>query len=73
MATLDRLSAHGIELEVLHHGAGHVVLLLHGITPLDPAAPVVDLLAAHLARSGEVGAGVRRDVGRGPGDACAEP
>ena len=47
MAPLDRLSAHGIELEVLCRGAGHPVLLLHGITPLDPAAPVVDLLAAH--------------------------
>src|SRR5437773_11437268 len=47
MAPLDRLSAHGIEVEVLRRGAGHPVLLLHGITPLDPAAPVVDLLAAH--------------------------
>ena len=47
MAALDRLSAHGIELEVLRAGAGRPVLLLHGMTPLDPAAPVVDLLAAH--------------------------
>jgi pimeloyl-ACP methyl ester carboxylesterase len=47
MAVLDRLSAHGIELETLRAGAGHPVLLLHGMTPLDPAAPVVDLLAAH--------------------------
>jgi len=47
MAALDRLSAHGIELEVLRAGAGHPMLLLHGMTPLDPAAPVVDLLAAH--------------------------
>ncbi len=47
MAVLDRLSAHGIELEVLRAGAGHPMLLLHGMTPLDPAAPVVDLLAAH--------------------------
>jgi pimeloyl-ACP methyl ester carboxylesterase len=47
MATLDRLSAHGIELEVLRGGAGPPVFLLHGMAPLDPAAPVVDLLAAH--------------------------
>jgi len=47
MAALDRLSAHGIELEVLRAGAGHPVLLLHGMAPLDLAAPVVDLLAAH--------------------------
>jgi pimeloyl-ACP methyl ester carboxylesterase len=47
MAALDRLSAHGIELEVLRAGAGRPVLLLHGMTPLDPAAPVVDLLSAH--------------------------
>jgi pimeloyl-ACP methyl ester carboxylesterase len=47
MRTLGRLSAHGIELETLWAGAGHPVLLLHGMSPLDPAAPVVDLLAAH--------------------------
>jgi pimeloyl-ACP methyl ester carboxylesterase len=47
MAALDRLSAYGIELETLSAGAGHPMLLLHGMTPLDPAAPVVDLLAAH--------------------------
>ena len=47
MAALDRLSAHGIELEVLRAGAGRPVLLLHGMTPLDHAAPVVDLLSAH--------------------------
>jgi pimeloyl-ACP methyl ester carboxylesterase len=47
MATLGRLSAHGIDLEVLRSGAGHPVLLLHGMTPLDPAAPVVERLSAH--------------------------
>jgi len=47
MGTLGRLSAHGIDLEVLRSGAGHPVLLLHGMTPLDPAAPVVERLSAH--------------------------
>jgi pimeloyl-ACP methyl ester carboxylesterase len=48
LAALDRLAAHGVDLEVLRGGAGRPVLLLHGMTPLDPAAPVVDLLAAHV-------------------------
>ena len=47
MATLDRLSVRGIDLEVLRGGAGHPVLLLHGMAPLDPAAPAIDLLEAH--------------------------
>jgi pimeloyl-ACP methyl ester carboxylesterase len=47
MGTLGRLSAHGIDLEVLRSGGGHPVLLLHGMTPLDPAAPVVERLSAH--------------------------
>lgn len=47
MATLDRLSVRGIDLEVLRGGAGHPVLLLHGMAPLDPAAPAVALLAAY--------------------------
>ena len=47
MGTLGRLTVHGIDLEVLRSGAGHPVLLLHGMTPLDPAAPVVERLSAH--------------------------
>jgi pimeloyl-ACP methyl ester carboxylesterase len=32
---------------VLRSGAGHPVLLLHGMTPLDPAAEAVERLSAH--------------------------
>ena len=46
MATLDRLSAHGIPLEVLRAGSGPPVLVLHGMAPLDAASPAVAGLAA---------------------------
>lgn len=36
-----------LELEVLRRGEGHPILLLHGIGPISPKAPFVDLLARH--------------------------
>jgi pimeloyl-ACP methyl ester carboxylesterase len=46
-ARIERLAVHGIELEVLRKGAGHPILLLHGLRPVDPRAPLLDLLSAH--------------------------
>ena len=43
----ERLSIHGIELEVLRRGTGRPILLLHGFDTIDPAAPFLDLLARH--------------------------
>src|SRR3954449_6355712 len=40
----DRLTVNGIELEVLRHGAGRPVLLLHGMDTVHPKARVLDLL-----------------------------
>lgn len=45
----DRLSVHGIELEVLRRGAGRPVVLLHGLQPVDPGARFLDLLARRCA------------------------
>jgi pimeloyl-ACP methyl ester carboxylesterase len=42
-----RLRAGAIELEVLRRGSGRPILLLHGANPISPAAPFLDLLAAH--------------------------
>jgi len=35
------------QLEVLRRGAGHPLLLLHGLAPVDPRAPFLDLLSRH--------------------------
>jgi len=43
----ERLDVGGVPLDVLRRGAGRPLLVLHGEAPLDPGAPVVDLLAAH--------------------------
>ena len=43
----ERLVIQGIELEVLRRGAGHPVLLLHGLETVDSRAPFLDLLGAH--------------------------
>jgi len=40
----ERLSAGGIELEVVRRGTGHPVLLLHGMQNVDPRARFLDLL-----------------------------
>jgi pimeloyl-ACP methyl ester carboxylesterase len=45
--TRSTLSVGGIELDVLRRGSGHPVLLLHGLSPVDPKAPFLDLLAPH--------------------------
>ena len=37
----------GIDLEVLRRGAGRPVLLLHGMQPVDPRAPFLDMLGRH--------------------------
>ena len=47
MTVADRLTARGIDLEVLRRGAGRPLLWLHGFHALDPEAPVVERLAAH--------------------------
>jgi pimeloyl-ACP methyl ester carboxylesterase len=47
VSAADRLSARGIDLEVLRRGTGRPVLLLHGFRAIDPRAPFVDLLAGH--------------------------
>ena len=43
----DRLTANGIELEVLRRGAGPPVLLLHGMDTVHREARFLDLLGAH--------------------------
>ena len=43
----ERLSVRGIELEVLRRGAGHPVLLLHGLRTVRPRARFLDLLSRH--------------------------
>jgi pimeloyl-ACP methyl ester carboxylesterase len=45
--SLEHLDVGGIPLDVLRRGAGRPLLVLHGEAPLDPGAPVVDLLATH--------------------------
>jgi pimeloyl-ACP methyl ester carboxylesterase len=41
------LRAGAVELEVLRRGEGRAVLLLHGVNPISPRAPFVDMLARH--------------------------
>ena len=43
----ERLSIHGIELEVLRRGTGRPILVLHGFDTIDPAAPFLGLLGRH--------------------------
>ena len=43
----ETLSVGGVDLEVLRRGTGRPLVLLHGLAPVDPAAPVLDLLAPH--------------------------
>ncbi len=43
----DRLHTGPVDLEVLRRGRGRPILLLHGINPVSPKAPFLDLLAAH--------------------------
>jgi pimeloyl-ACP methyl ester carboxylesterase len=41
------LRAGAVELEVLRRGEGRAILLLHGVNPISPRAPFVDMLARH--------------------------
>jgi len=47
MLAAERLSLRGVDLQILRGGAGPPLLLLHGLGPVEPDAPVLDLLAAH--------------------------
>jgi pimeloyl-ACP methyl ester carboxylesterase len=44
---MDRLAIRGIDLEVLRKGAGHPILILHGMHTIDPRARFVELLSRH--------------------------
>jgi pimeloyl-ACP methyl ester carboxylesterase len=46
MTATERANVRGVPLDILRRGAGRPLLVLHGEAPLDPGAPVVDLLAA---------------------------
>jgi pimeloyl-ACP methyl ester carboxylesterase len=60
--TVDRLRVGSLDLEVLRRGHGRPILLLHGVNPINPEAPFVDLLALH----GEVIAPSHPGFGRSP-------
>jgi pimeloyl-ACP methyl ester carboxylesterase len=47
MAENGRLTASGIELEVVRRGSGRPILVLHGFQTVDPEARFVGLLARH--------------------------
>ena len=47
MRRAERLSLGGVELDVVHTGSGHPLLLLHGFQPVDPGSPFVDRLGRH--------------------------
>ena len=58
----DRLPVGTLELEVLRRGEGRPILLIHGINPVSPKAPIVDMLAAY----GEVVAPSHPGFGNSP-------
>jgi pimeloyl-ACP methyl ester carboxylesterase len=47
MLAAERLSLRGVDLQILRGGAGPPLLVLHGLAPVEPDAPVLELLAAH--------------------------
>jgi len=47
MLEAERLLLRGVDLQILRGGAGPPLLLLHGLGPVEPDAPVLELLAAH--------------------------
>ena len=47
-AATERMTINGIELEVLRHGQGAPVVLLHGIDTISAKAPFLDLLGRHV-------------------------
>jgi len=48
MASDERMTVNGVELEVLHRGAGAPVVLLHGMDTVRSTAPFLDLLGRHV-------------------------
>ena len=62
MSAAERLDVGSIPLAVLRRGTGDPVLLLHGLAPVDPDAPFLDL----LARSAEVIAPTHPGFGHAP-------
>jgi pimeloyl-ACP methyl ester carboxylesterase len=59
---IGTIKAGPLELEVLRRGSGRPILLVHGINPISPKAPFVDLLAKH----GEVVAPSHPGFGHSP-------
>jgi pimeloyl-ACP methyl ester carboxylesterase len=47
VSPIERRSIGGVDLEILRSGAGHPLVLLHGLAPIDRGAPFLDLLASH--------------------------
>jgi pimeloyl-ACP methyl ester carboxylesterase len=47
MAESDRLTVHGMELEIVRRGTGRPILLLHGFQTIDPQARFLELLSQH--------------------------
>jgi len=47
MTGSDRLRVGPLDLEVLRRGSGRTILLVHGVNPVSPKAPFLDLLAEH--------------------------
>lgn len=45
--TIERMSVAGVDLEVVRHGVGRPLLLLHGMQNVDPRAPFLTLLGRH--------------------------
>lgn len=44
---MTTMRAGALELEVLRRGEGRPILLIHGVNPISPRAPFVDMLARH--------------------------
>jgi pimeloyl-ACP methyl ester carboxylesterase len=44
----EKIVVNGIELELLRHGQGAPVMLLHGMDTVSPKAPFLDLLGRHV-------------------------
>ena len=48
MPSTEKMNVNGIELEVLRHGQGAPVVLLHGMDTVSAKAPFLDLLGRHV-------------------------
>jgi len=62
MSGSDRLRVGPLDLEVLRRGSGRTILLVHGVNPVSPKAPFLDLLAEH----GEIVAPTHPGFGKSP-------